>query len=102
MTGTRGPSTGARSNGGDYYGILNRTAGTPAVLSEAAFITNPPEEALLSDPQFQAVEASAITRAVVRFVTTADPGSGFVEPYPRTVPAGPGGGATGCVDPPLG
>ena len=29
------------------------------------------------------------------------PASGFVEPYPRTEPAGPGGGATGCVDPPL-
>ena len=28
-------------------------------------------------------------------------GSGFVEPYPRTEPAGPGGGAQGCVDPPL-
>jgi 5-formyltetrahydrofolate cyclo-ligase len=27
------------------------------VLSEAAFISNPPEEALLVDPAFQAVEA---------------------------------------------
>lgn len=89
------------STGGDYYGILKRTAGIPAVLSEAAFITNPPEEALLVDPAFQAVEAAAFTRAVVRYVTTSDPGSGFVEPYPRTEPAGSGGGATGCVDPPL-
>ena len=40
--------------------------------------------------------------AIVRFVTSHDPGSGFVEPYPRTEPAGPGGGATGCTDPPLG
>ena len=90
-----------RSDGGDYYGILNRTAGIPAVLSEAAFISNPPEEALLVDPAFQAVEAAALTRAVIRFVTTADPGSGFVEPYPRTQPAGSGGGGAGCVDPPL-
>lgn len=90
-----------RSDGGDYYGILNRSAGVPAVLSEAAFISNPPEEALLADPDFQAVEAQAITAAIVRFVTTDDPGGGFVEPYPRTEPAGPGGGATGCVDPPL-
>ena len=72
------------------------------MLSEAAFISNPPEEQLLADPAFQAVEAEAIARAVVRFVTTPDPGSGFVEPYPRTQPAGPGGGAAGCVDPPLG
>lgn len=91
-----------RADGGDYYGILNRTAGIPAVLSEAAFISNAPEEALLVDPAFQAVEAGAFARAVVRYVTTSDPGSGFVEPYPRTQPAGPGGGAAGCVDPPLG
>lgn len=91
-----------RGSGGDYYGILNRTAGVPAVLSEAAFISNPPEEALLADPAFQAVEAEAITAAIVRYVTTQDPGSGFVEPYPRTEPAGPGGGGTGCTDPPLG
>ncbi|MEX2294472.1 MAG: N-acetylmuramoyl-L-alanine amidase [Acidimicrobiales bacterium] len=89
------------SKGGDYYGILKRTAGIPAVLSEAAFISNPPEEALLVDPAFQAVEARAFTSAVVRYVTTADPGSGFVEPYPRTEPAGSGGGSAGCVDPPL-
>lgn len=89
-------------DGGDYYGILRRSAGVTAVLSEAAFLSNPPEEALLADPAFQAVEAEALTRAVVRFVTTEDPGSGFVEPYPRTSPAGPGGGAEGCVDPPPG
>jgi N-acetylmuramoyl-L-alanine amidase len=89
------------SQGGDYYGILKRSAGIPAVLSEAAFITNAPEEALLADPSFRQVEAGALARAVIRFVTTADPGSGFVEPYPRTEPAGSGGGATGCQDPPL-
>lgn len=91
-----------KADGGDYYGVLSRTAGVPAVLSEAAFISNPPEEALLVDPVFQAVEAGAFTRAVIRYVTTTDPGSGFVVPYPRVQPAGPGGGATGCVDPPLG
>ena len=90
-----------RADGGDYYGILSRSAGLTTVLSEAAFISNPPEEALLADPAFQAVEAGAFTRAIVRYVTTADPGSGFVEPYPRTQPAGSGGGASGCVDPPL-
>ena len=91
-----------RADGGDYYGILNRTAGLTAVLSEAAFISNPPEEALLTDPAFQAVEAGAFTRAVIRYVTTSDPGSGFIDPYPRTEPAGPGGGSSGCVDPQLG
>ena len=89
-------------DGGDYYGVLRRTAGIPAVLSEAAFISNPPEEALLRTTSFQAVEGKALARAVERFLGTDDPGSGFVEPYPRTTPAGPGGGPSGCVDPPLG
>ena len=89
-------------SGGDYYGILKRTAGVPAVLSEAAFISNPPEEALLLTPEFRSTEARAIARAVVRFLGTPDPGSGYVEPYPRTQPAGPGGGAAGCEDPALG
>jgi N-acetylmuramoyl-L-alanine amidase len=89
-------------DGGDYYGVLRRTAGVPAALSEAAFLSNPPEEALLRTPAFQSVEAQALARAVVRFVDSADPGSGFVTPYPRTAPAGPGGGPEGCVDPPLG
>jgi hypothetical protein len=82
--------------------VLRRTAGTPAVLAEAAFLTNGPEEALLRTPAVQEAEGQAVARAVVRFVTTSDPGSGFVTPYPRTEPAGPGGGAQGCVDPPLG
>ena len=90
------------SDGGDYYGILRRTQGIPAVLSEATFLSNPPEEALLRDPAVLREEGEAIAAAVVRFATTSDPGSGFVEPYPRTAPAGNGGGPQGCVDPPLG
>ena len=90
------------TDGADYYGILRRSAGVPAVLSEAAFISNPAEEALLADPAFQQVEADALTKAIVRFVTTDDPGTGYVTPYPRTQPAGPGGGSDGCEDPPLG
>ncbi len=89
-------------DGDDYYGILRRTSGVPAVLAEAAFISNPAEEALLADPAFQATEAEAITQAVVRYVRGDEPGGVFTEPYPRDQPAGSGGGARGCVDPPLG
>jgi N-acetylmuramoyl-L-alanine amidase len=87
--------------GEDYYGILRRTPNVTAVLAELAFLSNPPEAALLARPDVQQVEGEAVSRAIVRFLTTPDPGSGFVEPYPRTTPAGPGGGAQGCVDPPL-
>jgi N-acetylmuramoyl-L-alanine amidase len=89
------------ASGGDYYGILRNAEGVTTVLSEAAFITNPPEEHLLADPVFQQVEAGAISRAIVRYITTADPGGGFVTPYPRTEPAGGGGGPEGCNDPDL-
>jgi N-acetylmuramoyl-L-alanine amidase len=89
------------SAGGDYYGILKRTAGVAAVLSEAAFITDAPEEQLLRQDDFRQAEALAISRAVVRFLGTPDPGSGYTTPYPRTEPAGSGGGSTGCEDPAL-
>jgi N-acetylmuramoyl-L-alanine amidase len=87
--------------GGDYYGILRRSAGVPAALSEALFLSNPPEAELLERTEVRQSEAEAISRAVVRFLTSDDPGSGFVTPYPRTGPAGPGGGTTDCIDPPL-
>jgi N-acetylmuramoyl-L-alanine amidase len=86
---------------GDYYAVLRQTEGIDAVLSEAAFISNPPEEALLATPEFRLVEAQAIAAAIIRFVSTDDTGSGFVEPYPRTEPAGGGGTSAGCDDPVL-
>jgi hypothetical protein len=89
------------SRGGDYYGILRQTAGVTAVLAELAFISNPPEARLLARPDVQQVEGEAVARGIVRFLTTSDPGSGYVTPYPRDEPAGPGGGGAGCVDPPL-
>jgi N-acetylmuramoyl-L-alanine amidase len=87
--------------GGDYYGILRRPreAGVTAALVEAAFITNPTEEALLRRDDVLDAEATAIADAILRWLTTDDDGSGFVEPYPRGAPAGSGGGAGGCVDP---
>jgi N-acetylmuramoyl-L-alanine amidase len=89
------------SRGGDYYGILRMTAGVPASLAELAFISNPPEADLLARPDVQEVEGRAVARAIIRYLTTQEPGSGYVEPYPREEPAGPGGGSSGCVDPPL-
>jgi N-acetylmuramoyl-L-alanine amidase len=89
------------AEGDDYYGILRRAAGVPSALAELAYVTNPPEEALLKTAAFDAVEAAAVARAVMRFLTTDDPGTGYVKPSDRTAPAGPGGGAEGCVDPPL-
>ena len=105
----RGPPTATPGRSTAHAPMAATTTGSsaarpacPAVLSEAAFISNPAEEALLADPAFQKVEAKALTKAIVRFATSDDPGSGYVTPYPRTQPAGPGGGDEGCEDPPLG
>ena len=88
-------------SGDDYYGVLRRSAGVPSVLTELLYLSNPPEEALLITPAFQQTEAEVITRAILRFLSTDDPGSGFVEGYPRVAPAGGGGGTNNCIDPPL-
>jgi N-acetylmuramoyl-L-alanine amidase len=89
------------SRGADYYGILRHTfaSSITSVLSEAAFITNPSEEELLRREDVRAAEAQGLSKAILRFLRTDDPGSGFTTPYPRGSPAGPGGGRAGCIDP---
>lgn len=87
--------------GDDYYAMLRQTKGVTAVLAELAFLSNPPERDLLTRPDVQRAEGEAVARGIVRFLRTEDPGSGYVEPYPRDSPAGSGGGSSGCVDPPL-
>jgi hypothetical protein len=70
------------------------------VLAELGFISNPPEADLYARPDVQKVEGEAVARGILRYLTTADPGSGYTEPYPRETPAGPGGGrGTSCRDP---
>jgi N-acetylmuramoyl-L-alanine amidase len=89
------------SRGGDYFGLLRMSgqAGLTAIVGEMAFVSNPPEEALLRRDDIQSLEAGAVARAISRYLRTKDPGSGFTTPYPRTEPAGPGGGTSGCIDP---
>jgi N-acetylmuramoyl-L-alanine amidase len=87
--------------GGDYYGILRLTGdhGVVASLAELAFLSNATEEALLRRDDVRQAEADAVARGILRYLRTSDPGSGFTTPYPRTEPAGGGGGRTGCTDP---
>lgn len=100
-----GPGARARQSvrsGDDFYGILRRGQGIPTVLTEALYLSDPSEEALLADADFRQAEAGAIARAITRLLSTDDPGSGYVPTKVSDVPAGPGGGSAGCVDPPLG
>jgi N-acetylmuramoyl-L-alanine amidase len=90
------------SQGGDYYGILRRSERVTAVLAELAFVSNPSEEALLARPDVQKAEGVAVARGILRYLKGDEPRpDAFTEPYPRETPAGPGGGAEGCEDPPL-
>jgi len=88
-------------SGNDYYGVLriSGASGIVGSLAELAFISNPSEEALLKRDDVRRAEAAAVARGIVRYLRTDDSGSGFTTPYPRTEPAGGGGGPEGCLDP---
>lgn len=84
--------------------MVRQPKGVPAALEELAFLSNPPEASLLAEPDVQRVEGEAVARGVIRFLTTRDPGSGYVDggPMPpRPRPARRGAGDDGCDDPPL-
>ena len=88
---------------GDYYAVLRLPAPIVSALAELAYITNPPEAALLARPDVQQVEGEAVARGIVRYLKSRDPGSGFTEPYERpSPPAGPSSGSPPpCTDPSL-
>jgi N-acetylmuramoyl-L-alanine amidase len=82
------------SNGDDWYAMVRQPKGIAAALAELAFISNPAEADLLADPDVQRVEGEAVARGIIRFLTTADEGSGYVEggtvaPRPRNGTGGP-------------
>ncbi|MFN2504382.1 MAG: N-acetylmuramoyl-L-alanine amidase [Acidimicrobiales bacterium] len=88
---------------GDYYAVLRQPAPVVSALVEFAFISNPTEAELVARADVQRLEGEAMARGIVRYLTTNDPGSGFVEPYPRPdPPPGPGGPPPPtCPDPAL-
>ncbi len=99
------PRPGAKprrnSDGDDFYGMLRRTQGTPTVLAEIGFISNEEEERRYAEPTVQKAVGDAVARGIVRFLTTSDPGSGFVTPPRLADDDRRGGGAGNCEDPPL-
>lgn len=106
VTSGAGVTWRTKANGDDWYAMVNQPRGVSAALAELAFISNPPEAELLADPEVQRVEGDAVARGIIRFLTTGDPGGGYVEggqmpPRPRTGPRGGGGGDVECDDPVL-
>jgi N-acetylmuramoyl-L-alanine amidase len=96
------------SNGDDWYAMVRQPKGVAAALAELAFISNPAEADLLADPDVQRVEGEAVARGIIRFLTTADQGSGYVEgghmpqrQRPPGVPRPDPNDWSGCDDPSL-
>ena len=87
--------------GDDFYGILRRTQGTPTTLLEVGFLSRKAEERLYARPDVQKAVGQATARGVLRFLTTADPGTGYVTPPQLADDHGLGGGTEGCQDPRL-
>ena len=69
-------------SGEDFYGILRRST-VPAVIVEAMFISNAPEENLLRTHEAREGIAGALAKGIRRYLETKDSGSGFVEPLNR-------------------
>jgi N-acetylmuramoyl-L-alanine amidase len=87
-------------DGEDAYGIA-RYPTTPSALVELAYLGNPAEAELLATPEYVTTAAVALADGIERFLTSEDPGSGFID-TPRTfTPLTSSGGSTGCVDPRL-
>jgi len=88
--------------GSDYYGVLRNTEGVPAVIVEALYLSGPDEAAALELDAVRQVEAEAIGAAVVDYLTTTAPGSGFRSDLTFGSGAVPRGEPPGCADPTLG
>ncbi len=89
---------------GDYYAMLRDPAPVVSALAELAFVSNQAEADLLGRADVQAVEGDAVARAIVRYLRTSDPGSGFTSAYPRPpnpAPSGPEAPLPECTDPAL-
>ena len=97
----QGASSRLKAKNVDAYGILRYTPDIPAVISEAVYLSNPPEAELMALPEVQIKEAQALARGIDRFLTSNDPGSGFKSPFIDGVMTGTGTGK-GCVDPEYG
>ncbi|MGH9267779.1 MAG: N-acetylmuramoyl-L-alanine amidase family protein, partial [Acidimicrobiales bacterium] len=85
--------------GEDYLAMVRRPAPVTSVLAELAYLSNPPEAELLARPEVQRAEGEAVARAFLRYLTTADEGSGYSRPDPVYGPSRRG--APQCQEPAL-
>jgi N-acetylmuramoyl-L-alanine amidase len=94
-----GVMTVLSTRGEDAYGI-NRNAETVSIIAELGYISNPPEAALFATDEYVEAAAEALADAIEDYLTTEEPGSGFVAEG-RVFNPQPGIGGRSCVDPDL-
>lgn len=86
--------------GNDAYGIVRRPLVTSALV-ELAYLGNPAEVELLATEEYVEAASTAVADGIERYLTTSEPGSGFIE-SPRVFnPSGLTGGVRDCVNPRL-
>lgn len=100
VTSGAGVTWRTKANGDDWYAMVNQPRGVSATLAELAYLSNPAEADLLADPDVQRVEGQAVARGILRFLTTAEPGSGYVEGGPMPPRPRVGGPRSGSPDDP--
>ena len=95
-----GVMTVVNESGEDAYGI-NRYPQAASVLAELAYISNPSEALVLGTNEYRQAAAEALAVAIVRYIDTEDPGSGFIDQPRLAQLSGSTGGNDGCTDPVL-
>ena len=88
------------ADGEDLYGIHRYTPNIPSVITEALYLSNAAEAALLARADVVTAEARAIADGILRWLRTSDPGSGFVPEFTDGSSSGTGG-TENCRDPAL-
>lgn len=103
VTWTRAADAGVllvlNTEGGDAYGMIRRPA-TPTALVELGYLSAPSEAAFMATEEYVEVAAEAVATAIDRWLTTEDPGDGFVD-QPRVFDPARAPGAEVCDDPAL-
>ncbi len=95
-----GVSARLNEEGADLYGIHRYTPDVPSVITEAGYLSNATEAELFVDNDFQWDHGKAIARALIRWDTTRDAGTGLLEDFVDGSSSGTGG-FDGCEDPSL-
>ncbi len=95
-----GVSARLNSDGADLYGIHRYTPDIVSVITEAGYLSNASEEQLFTTNEVQWAHGKAIAVGLMRWKTTSDAGSGFLEDFTDDSSSGTGG-YDGCEDPAL-